>query len=162
MLGAGGGAQGGDGIGNAELGQGDDVHVTLDHQQAFELTIGLLGLVESVKLTALVKDGGLRRIQVLGLLVAEHAATEADDSAPAVADGEHDAVAKAVVALAVLLDHEPALEQVLTDRGAAAEGAEQEVPAGGGKPEPEAGGYFSGQPPALEIVHGPPGLGVLA
>ncbi len=45
------------------------------------------------------KDWCLGRIEVFGLVVAEHAPTKGDRSAACIANGEHDAMSEAVVAL---------------------------------------------------------------
>ncbi len=57
----------------------------------------LAGLVQPVQFPALVKHRGLWRIQILGLVVAKHSATKAQDAPAQVADGEHQALAEAVV-----------------------------------------------------------------
>jgi hypothetical protein len=98
----GGGAQGGHGVADAELGQGHHVHVALHHQQAFQLAFRLARLEQAVQLLALVEHGAFRAVEVLGLVVAQHPAAEADHPAAAVADGEHDPVAEAVVGAAVV------------------------------------------------------------
>ena len=45
---------------DAELGQGDHVHITLDHKQAFGVSLGLPRLVQSVQFTPLVEYWRLR------------------------------------------------------------------------------------------------------
>src|SRR6185369_11230668 len=53
-------------------------------------------------------------IQVLGLALVDHPAAETDHRAALVEDGEHDAVAKAVVAPALfLVDHQAGFGQAL-------------------------------------------------
>ena len=63
---------------------------------------------EAVELAALREQRRLRRVQVFGLALAQHAPAEADHVAAAVVDREHDAVAKAVVALAAVAVRSPA------------------------------------------------------
>ena len=99
---AGGGAEGGDGVAQALLGQGDDVHIAFDHHDLVEVAIALACLEQAVKLLPLVEHRGFRRVQVLGLVVAEHPAAEGDDPAAAVADREDHPIAEAVVALAAV------------------------------------------------------------
>ena len=52
-------AEGGDGVGNAVLGQGNNVHIAFDHQNVFELAILLLGFKQAIQFLALVKYRGL-------------------------------------------------------------------------------------------------------
>ena len=105
-------AQGRHGIVDAELGQGNDVHITLHDQQSLGCALGLKGLVEAVEFPALVEEGGLGGVEVFRFAVTEEAAAKADDSTSPVPDREEDAVAEAVVVLAVLLDHQAGLDQV--------------------------------------------------
>ena len=68
--------------------------------------------MQAVQIAALVKDNCLRRIQVLGLGVAHHPASEADNAAVGVHDGEHDPVPELVVGAVLLIDgDEPRLGQ---------------------------------------------------
>ncbi len=69
MLFAGGGAQGGHGVAQALLGQGNHVHVALDHDDFVEVAVVLAGLVQPVQLLALVEHRRFGRVQVLGLVV---------------------------------------------------------------------------------------------
>ena len=160
VLRGGGGAQGGHRIVDPELGQGDHVHVALHHQEPRPLAPGLLGLVEAIELPPLVEDRGLGRVQVLGLAVPQHAPAEADDPAATVADGEDDALAQAIVALAILVCDEPRLKKPLPSGGIASQVREQEVPAGGGIAQPIASGDLPGEPSALEVLHRPRRLGM--
>ncbi len=152
---AGGGAQGGDGVAQTLLGQGDDVHVALDHHDLVEIAVGLARFVEAVELLALVEYRGLRRVEIFGLVVAQHPAAKGDHPAAAVADGEHHAVAKAVVALAVLgvLDQQACIDQRLLLQGIAAEMLHQVVPAGRREAQAEVAGDDAGQSAALEVFH---------
>ena len=120
MLGGAGRAQRGHRVRKAELRQRHHVHVALGHQRVAAVAEGGAGLVETVELAALAEDGRFGRIQVLGLLVAEHPAAEADAFALDVADREHHPVAEAVVALGLagldlavlgVDDHQAALGQ---------------------------------------------------
>ena len=60
----------------------------------------LLRLVEVVEQRALVEALGLGGVDVLGLVVAERAAAEADQAARGVADWKHQTIAEPVVGLA--------------------------------------------------------------
>ena len=162
MLRGGGGTQGRHGIVDAKLGQGDDVQVALHHQQALGLTMNLEGLVQAIEFPALVEDGCLGGIQVFGLAIAQDAAAQADDPPPAVADGKDDAVAKAVVDFAILIDDQPRQDQVLALWFGAAQAAEEEIPVGWGIAQSESQGDLTDQAAPLEVVHRPCGLWLLA
>src|SRR5690606_30503236 len=126
-----------------------------DHHHPPGLANRLARLVEPVELPALVKQRGLRGVQVLGLALVEHASAEADNTPPIVVDRKHDAVAEAVVAAVGLPAHgEPGLDQRLARPGADAQGARQVVPAVGRITETEGGGHLAADSPSLEIRHG--------
>ena len=92
-------AERGDGVLDAELNQARDVEIALDDDDLLRPARVLPRLVEPVQLVAFAKDRRLRRVQVFRLAGVEHAAAEADDlAARRVADREHDAIAKSVVA----------------------------------------------------------------
>ena len=55
---AGGGAQGGGGVADAVLGEGNHIHVALHHQQALQLAVGLASLVQAVEFPSLVENTG--------------------------------------------------------------------------------------------------------
>ena len=115
--------------------QAHRVHVAFDDQKARQVGTGAARLVERVQLAPLVKEHGLRGVQVLRLALVDDAAAEGDDAPAGIADREHEAVAEAVVvALAELrlaalaLDDEAAVEQRLARRVVAAEALEHLVP----------------------------------
>lgn len=54
-------------VADALLGQGDDIHVALDHHDLVEVAILLPGFVESVEFLALVEDRSLREFRYFGL-----------------------------------------------------------------------------------------------
>ncbi len=80
-----------------ELGERDDIHVTLDNQHALLAPYRLAGEVKAVHFAALVKQRCLRRVQILGFCIVQCATAEADDTTPVIVDGEHNAMSKAVV-----------------------------------------------------------------
>jgi len=85
----------------------DDVHVAFDDDDAARIANRIACEVQAVELATLGEDRRLGRVQVLGLAAVENAAAEADHVPAAVVDREHDPVAEAVVALAVVAgDHE--------------------------------------------------------
>jgi len=116
----------------------------------------LARLVQAIEFLALVEYRGFRGVQVLGLVVAQYTAAEGDHPAAAVADGEHDAVAEAVVAPAVLgvLDQQAGVDHDFLLQGIGAQLLEQVVPAGRGEAEAEVASDFTGQAAALEVIHG--------
>ena len=59
--------------------------------------------IKTVELAALVKQHGLRGIQVFRFVVAHDTSAKADRAAATVTNGKHDAVAKPVVVFAVVL-----------------------------------------------------------
>ena len=87
-------------------------------------------LVEAVQLVPFAKDRRLRRVQIFRLAGVEHAAAEADDlAARRVADREHDAIAKPVVAAArVVRDDEARLHELRDARVRGAELLQHRVP----------------------------------
>ena len=116
---------------------GDDVHVALDDDDALLRTDRLFRSVESVEQGALVEQGRLWRVDVLGagcvrvglLRRCQEAGAEARDLTTLVADGEHEPVAKAVVAAALALDQQPGGHQLIPGEVALCKVALQGVPA---------------------------------
>src|ERR1700733_13440904 len=113
--------------------QPHDVHVALDDQEAFERRATVARFVESVELATLVKERGLRRVQVLRFALIDDPPAECDGAPARITDREHDAIAKTVVmALAVAdlstlaLDDEAKVSQ-LPPRAVAAPEALQDV-----------------------------------
>jgi hypothetical protein len=139
----------------AELGQGDDVHIAFGHQHVAGVADRLARLEQAVQLLALVEQRGFRRVQVFRFAAIHHAAAKADHLALGVPDREHDALAEAVVAFLVaavlvhLVDDEAGLDQrqrfVVLEHGA------QVVPAGGRIAHAEARRHFAGQAAALQV-----------
>ncbi len=94
-------AQGGYRVRKTQLCERHHVHIAFGDQHVARVTNGVAGFEQAIEFMALAEYRGFGGVQVLGLLVAQHAAPEADALALDVADREHDAVAKAVVTLAV-------------------------------------------------------------
>jgi len=92
---------------HAVLRQCDDVHIAFDHDRASCSLDRGARFEQAVKLRAFVEQRGFRRIEVFRLPLVEHPAAEADSLALDVLDGEHDAVAEAVVASIVAVDDQP-------------------------------------------------------
>ena len=93
-----GGAHRRDGVGEAGLVQGDHIQVALDDHHLVLGADGLAGRIEPVEQAALVEKVGLRGVEELGhILRVEDARPKACHAPAFVADGEHDAVAEAVV-----------------------------------------------------------------
>ena len=115
-----------DRISDAGLMQSNDVHVAFNDEQPRQGSRRLARFVQAVQLAALVEQLGLRRVQVLGLALVEHAPAEADRAAARIADREHHAIAEAVVVagsrrLALALDDQADLQQLARSRLARAE-----------------------------------------
>ena len=84
------------------LREGHHVHVALHYDNAARLADALACLEQTVELAAFLEQRGLRRVKILGFGPVEHAPAEPHHLAALADDGEHQAVAKAVVALALL------------------------------------------------------------
>ena len=93
------GTQRGHRIVEPRLRKGHDVHVAFDDQCVAARAHAASRLEQSVQLATLDKQRCLGRIEVLGLAAIEYAATKADRLSLHRTDREHDAVAKAVIAL---------------------------------------------------------------
>src|SRR5689334_2380915 len=82
------------------LGEGDDIHVTLDHNDPAGVADGVSGEIEPVELFSLREDGSFGRVEVFWLAIPEHTAAESDHAPAGIVDRKHDPIAKPVVALA--------------------------------------------------------------
>src|SRR5205085_8862485 len=92
---------------DAMLGEGDDVHVTLDDHRAARGTDRGPRLEQAVELAALREKRRFGRVHVFGLALADDATPKAHHMATSVVDRVYDAVPEPVVALAgVSDDHE--------------------------------------------------------
>ena len=103
---------------------------------------------QAVEFLAFVEYRGFRGVQVFGFFVAEHAAAKGDDAATAVANGEHDAVAEAVVALNFfrivgVFNQQAGVDHGLLLQAVAGQVLEQVVPAGWGEAHAEIAGDFA-------------------
>ena len=93
----GGGAQGGNRVIDAELGQADHVHVAFHHHAPPGLADCPAGPVQPVEFRTLVEQRCFRGVQVLGLPVPQGPPAEGHDPAAVILDGEDDAAAESVV-----------------------------------------------------------------
>jgi hypothetical protein len=148
-------------IGDPRLREGDHVHVPFDEDQSIELAYGPTRLIEAVEFAPFVKNGRLRRVEVLRLLVTEHPSTEPDHAPADVPDREHDPIAEAVVLAARLaFDDETRSEEFgvleITER------AHEVVPTRGCKSDAEVARNDSGDATTLQVVHRARGVGVRA
>ena len=137
------------GVADLVLRQREHVHVALDHQQMAARANRIAGMQQAVQLAPLLEQRRLGRIQILRLAFADHAATEADRHAAGIEDGKHHPIAEAVVALALVLDHQARFDQrrLLVLR----KGALQRLPIVRRIADAKARRDLAGQPPALEI-----------
>ena len=158
---AGGGTQSRCGLGDIVLRQRDHIHVALHHQYPLQFAVGLARLVQPVELASLGEDRGFGRVQVLGLVVAEHPAAEGDNAAPLIPDGKHDAVPKPVIGTPGLVLHQHAgLEQQFALLLAAAQGLQEVIPTRRGEAQVKALGNLTGEAALLEVGDGAAGFGV--
>ena len=90
-------AQRGDRPRHPVLEQSDDIHVALDQEQARELAVGALVLIQAIKHAPLLKDLALRRVQVLGLhTIGQCAGAETQHPPTRIADGKDHALPQVV------------------------------------------------------------------
>ncbi len=147
------GAQRCDGVADTVLRQGDDVHVAFGDDGGVGFTQGLARLRQAEQLAALLEERGFRRVQVFGFALVDNAATEGDDLALRIDDGDHQAVAEAVVAAAglVLDDQAGDLQFVGVVIG---EDGLQVLPAVRRIADAEASGHFAGKAAFLAVFDG--------
>ena len=135
------------------MGQCDDVHVTLDDENALELSQRLAHFEQAVEFAAFVKHRCFRRIQIFGFAVIDDPSAETDDAPAAVADREHDAIAEPVVASRLLVfDNQPGFEQALAKFVAAAKFFQHGIPTAGRIADQIAFGCVSIQTARLEVI----------
>ena len=149
-------AQRGHRVRKTQLRQRHHVHVALGDQRQAALADGGACLKQAVQLAPLVEQRGFGRIEVFGFVVAQHAPAKADAFALHIADREHHAVAKTVVAahilgVVVIGDDQAGVQQqrVVVLR----KHAGQPVPAGRCITQPVAPGQFAGHAAPLEVLH---------
>ena len=82
-------------IGKSRLVHGDDIHVSLADDQV--ILSGLSGNVQAVKVTALVKNFRLRRVQIFGFCIAHNTSAKSDHPVIHIHNGKHDTVPELVV-----------------------------------------------------------------
>ena len=92
-----------DHVRDARSRDGNRVHVAFHQDAEIVLPQSFLGPVEVIQNSALRIDGRLRRIHVLGHIVAHGAAAERDHFPAFVCDGEHDAPPETVKGPAALI-----------------------------------------------------------
>ena len=140
--------------------QADGVHVALDHHQRGGALLDLGQLQQTPRLghaverAALVEERRLRPVQVFGARVGiEGAAAEADHAAPPVGDGEHHAVAEAVVGRAAVLrrDQEARVDEVARPSPLGDEVVLQRRAAGGRVAQAETHLVLRAEPSPVEV-----------
>ena len=138
---------------HAVLGERQNVHVAFNHDYAVEALRRLPGLVQAIEFASLAEVRRVGGVEVLGGVRgcrAEDAAAEADHAAAGVADGEDDAVAKAVVGSAALVSR----HKTGGDEFSFAERAKcglQAIPAGRGEADAEAPDHRGAEAPLRQI-----------
>ncbi len=105
-------------VGDAVLMQANRIHIAFNDDEPLEGCAGLPRFPQSIELTPLVEERGLRGVQVFRLALVDDPPAEGNDAPARIANREHEPVAEPVVvplALthlpAVALDHEPHLRQ---------------------------------------------------
>src|ERR1700730_8283780 len=103
--------------------QSHGIHVAFDDEQALEVRTRPPGFIQRIQLTALVKEGGLRGVEILRFPLLDDAPPEGDDPSARIADRKHDALPEPVVmplAVAnlapVALDDEAQIRELLAVR----------------------------------------------
>ena len=100
-----------------KLGQSNNIHIALNHNQAGDFFEFLPRLVKPVELAPFMKHWGLWRVKVFGCAVIQHSSTKANRATALVTNGEGDAVAEAIILLFLFGlgdDHAGFIEQVDT------------------------------------------------
>ncbi|MNH08149.1 hypothetical protein D3C79_675570 [compost metagenome] len=153
MVAGGSGAQRSHRIVDVVLAERHHVHIAFHHQDPARILVCLLHLVEAKQFSSLVEDGGLRRVEVLGRAIAEHPTTEADDPAALVTDGEHNAIAEAIITAgaAIARDQHAAGDKQLLMIPAGTKTAPDLIPICRGISDIETLDHFPGQTTALKI-----------
>ena len=147
---AGGGAKGRDRVMNAMLRQSDDVHVALYNHNALQPAWMLAGLPEAVEFPGLLEYRRLGRIQILGLVVAQHSAAKGNDPAALILNGEHHPLAKTIIgATLIVFDQHAGSHEYILSRLISAVGLHEVVPTCGRKADAEIPGDLAGKAPTL-------------
>ena len=136
------------------------VDVALDQERPARPRHHLPGEVKAVERLALLVEGGLRGVEVLGLLPGEGPAAEGDDTALAVGDREDEAPAEAIIVAGGVLPRqdEACAEERLDRMAVLARGVEEPIPALGRKAEPEGPRGLAPDSPPVEVGPGPRGV----
>ena len=131
------GAEGGYGAVKAVLVQRNGVHVALREDDKALLT--LFDDIHGEKVSSFIKNNCLRGIKILGRGVVHDPSAEADDVAPDVDDGKHQAVAEAVIegAFFLVFQHQTGLQQFLLGIAFGCHGVQQGAPGVGRKAQSE-------------------------
>ncbi len=103
VIGRQGRAERGDDVGDPGLMQRDRIKVAFDDDQGVLTARRLSRPLQQIERTPLVKEGGIRRVEVLRHSVPENTAAEADHLLAEIADGQHDARAEPIVVTGGLL-----------------------------------------------------------
>ena len=97
MVGGASGTQSGYRVGKTQLGQGHHIHIPLSHQDIASFAQGSTRFKQAVQLSPFAEHRCFGGVEVFGCAVTEHTPTKAYALAFDIANGKHDAVAKAVV-----------------------------------------------------------------
>ena len=167
VVGRAGGAQGGYGVFEAQLGQGHHVHIAFGDEHIALLANGGAAFIQAIQLVPFAKNRRFGRVEVFGLALVQNAAAKANALTFDVANREHDAVAKAVVALAFLGLLRGRLIVLRSDDHArlhhglvlvVGEHGGQKPPARRRIAQAKPFGHLASQAAAFEVAHGAGGL----
>src|SRR6185437_10192541 len=141
----------------AMLRKGDHIHVTLDDDHASGVANRTSCEIKAVKLISLREDGSFRGVEVFWLAGFEHTAAKADNPAAPIVDWKHNAIAKAIVSLAIFAgDHEPGrFERWIVVRR---ERRAEILPTGGRVADAEMRGHGAGEAATFQVLDGGGGL----
>ena len=148
-------------VGKAHLRQRHHVHIAFGHQGKTMLTHGGAGFKQAVQLVPFAEDRRFGGVEVFGFFITQHTPAKADVCPFHIANREHDAVAKAVVALFFLLglggsvtlvDHQAAFFEQRV--GVIGKHRTQIPPSGRGIAQSVAGGNFATEAAIFQVFDG--------
>ncbi len=162
MLRGEGGAETGDGVGQAGFVAGDGVHLPFANQGGLVVEDGLAGFVEGEEDVGFPEERGFGGVDVFpaAWVLAELATGEGDDVAVVVADGKHQAVAKArEKPAAIALEGEAGIDEVAAAELVLAGPIEENRRGIRGPADFPADGHFLAETTGFQVVAGVGGGG---
>src|SRR5688500_758417 len=139
------------------LGTGDSIHISLYHYDLSRITDGLACGKQVIEFATFLKKRRLGRVQVFWFPLVEYTPAETDYRPLEIEYGKHDAVPKAVIAVAfVALDHQASLHQQILSHGlrVIGKGPRKITPFGGGITDAKMEGGLAGEAALFQISDG--------